>query len=134
MEAAVKAALTFMGNASSQCNVERRTLILEEYNKDLVAFGQDSDLFSSATTTLFGLSFPEKAVEHLTQLKTLRQARGAGSKTSQGYSKAPSHYTQRGGRTKTILRRQNSLPYSRGGTSSRGRGSATYSQRAKPNK
>ena len=96
VEAAVKAALTFMGNASSQCNIERRTLILEEYNKDLVAFGQDSHLFSSATTTLFGPSFPEKAVEHLTQLKTLHQARGAGSKVSQGFSKAPSQYTQRG--------------------------------------
>jgi len=72
VKAAVKAALTFMVNASSQCNIERRTLVLEKYN--LVAFGQDSDLFSSATTILFGLSFPEKAVERLTQLKTFRQA------------------------------------------------------------
>jgi len=70
-----------MGNASSQCNIKRRTLVLEEY---LVAFGQDSDLFSSATKTLFGPSFPEKAVEHLTQLKTLRQAQGGGPKASQG--------------------------------------------------
>ena len=113
MEAAVKTILTFMGNASSQCNVERKTLILEEYYKDFVAFGQDSDLFSSATTTLFGPSFPEKVVEHLTQLKTLCQTQSAGSKVSQEFFKAFSQYTQQGGRTKTILRQQNSLPYSR---------------------
>ena len=87
VEAALKAALTFLGIASSQCNVERRTLILEEYNKDL---GQDFNQFPSATTTLFGPSFQEKAVEHLTQLKTLCQARGAGSKASQGFPRPPS--------------------------------------------
>ena len=134
VEAAVKAALTFLGNASSQCNTDRRSAVLEEYNKDLMSFGQDSDLFSSATNTLFGPSFPEKAVEHLTQLKTLRQARGTGSKMNQGFSKAPSHYSQRGGRSKAVIRRQNSQPYSKGGSSSRGKAPASFSQRAKPNK
>jgi len=63
MEAVVRAALTFLGNASSQCNTDRRLAILEEYNKDVVSFGQDSDLFSSAIDTLLGPSFTGKAVE-----------------------------------------------------------------------
>ena len=76
MEDAVKAALTFVGNASSQCTSLRRTGILEEYNKDLMSFGQESgELFASATNTLFGPSFPEKAAERIKQLQTLRQAR-----------------------------------------------------------
>ena len=65
IEAAVKAALSLMGSASSHCNALRRTTVLEEYNKDLVSFAQDSDLFTSATMMLFGPSFPERAVEHL---------------------------------------------------------------------
>ena len=42
--------------------------MLEECNKDLVSFAQDSDLFVLATATLFGPSFPEKSVEHLFKL------------------------------------------------------------------
>ena len=123
VEAAVKAALTLMGNASSHCNAERRTLVLEEYNKDLVSFGQDSELYSSAATTLFGPSFPEKAVEHLKQLHTLRQARGT-PKTTQGFNKPLQRYSssQRGGRTGALQRRHMTQPYSRGSNSSRGRG------------
>ena len=70
------------GNASSHCTALRRTNVLDEYNKDLLSFGQDSELFTSATT-LFGPSFPEKAVEHLKQLHTLRQA-GKAPEFSQG--------------------------------------------------
>ena len=98
VEGAVKAALTFMGNASSQCTSLRRVGILEEYNKDLVSFSQESDdLFASATSTLFGPSFAEKAAEHLKQLQTLRRAKGGNGKNNQGFSKAPPHYAQRGG-------------------------------------
>ena len=98
MEGAVKAALTFIGNASSQYTSLRRVGILEEYNKDLVSFSQESEnLFSSATGTLFGPSFAEKAADHLKQLQTLRRAKGVNSKGSQGFSKAPLHYqVQRG--------------------------------------
>ena len=117
MEGAVKAALTFMGNASSQCTSLRRVGILEEYNKDLVSFSQESeDLFASATGTLFGPSFAEKAAEHLKQLQTLRRAKGSGSKSSQGFLKAPPHYAQwgGGGKSYTLQRRQGNQPYSRG--------------------
>jgi len=60
VEAAVKTALNLMGNASSHCTALRRTNVLEEYNKDLVSFGQDSEFFISATATLFGSSFPKR--------------------------------------------------------------------------
>lgn len=55
VEGAAKAALTFMGSTSSQCTSLRRVGILEIYNKDLISFSQESeDLFTSATSTLFG--------------------------------------------------------------------------------
>jgi len=53
VEAAVIASLSLMGNASSHCTALRRTNVFEEYNKDLVSFGQGSEPFTSATTTLF---------------------------------------------------------------------------------
>ena len=128
VEAAVKAALNLIGSASCHCNTLRRTTVLEEYNKDLVSFAQDSDLFTSATTTLFGPSFPEKAVEHLKQLQTLRQARTTPKTViSQGFAQAQPRYAQRGGRANYLQRRQSSQPYSRGGYS-RGRGAASASQ------
>ena len=89
VEGAVKAALTFLGNASSQCTSLRRVGILQEYNKDLISFCQESqDLFASTSGMLFGPSFAEKASEHLKQIQTLRQARGA-NKSGQVFPKAP---------------------------------------------
>ena len=90
VEDAVKAALNFLGNASSQCTSLRRTGILREYNKDLVSYGLESnELFSSATTTLLGPAFPEKAAAHLQQMQTLRNSRAAVSKVKQGFQRAP---------------------------------------------
>ena len=43
VESAIKAALNFLGNASSQCTSLRRTGILREYNKDLVSYGLESN-------------------------------------------------------------------------------------------
>ena len=77
VEGTVKA-LIFLGNASSQCTSLRRVGILEEYNKGLISFCQESqDLFASTSGMLFGSSFTEKASEHLKQIQTLRQAKGA---------------------------------------------------------
>ena len=94
MEGEVKAALIFIGNASSQCTALHRTGILEEC-KDLVSFSQKSgELFAFAINTLFGPSFPEKAGE---QLQTLQQARGGGTnEPNQVFSKVPPRYTQQG--------------------------------------
>ena len=112
VEGAVKAALTFLGNTSAQCNSLRRTNILREYNKDLVSFGLES--VSSATTSLFGPEFPQKAAAHLQQMETLRRA----AKPKQVFYKAPSHFAQRGGKSYSLQRRHN--PYNKGGNRSRG--------------
>ena len=75
VENAVKAALTFLGNASSRCISIRRQGVLQDYNKDLMSFAAESDeLFSSATKTLLGPAFPEKAAAHLRQMQTLRNS------------------------------------------------------------
>ena len=43
---------------------------MEEYNKDLISFCQESqDLFDSTSGMLFGPSFAEKASEHLKQIR-----------------------------------------------------------------
>ena len=128
VEGAVKAVLTFLGNASSQCTTLRRIGILRDYNKDLVSYGTESDeLFSSATTTLLGPTFPEKAAAHLQQMQTLRSARCSfPSKPKQSFRKAPSQYTQRGGKQYNLQRRQ--YPYPRGG---RSHGTSTVNQKSK---
>ena len=65
VEGTVKAALTFLGNASSQCTSLRRVGILEEYNKDLIFCQESQDLFALTSGMLFGPSFAEKASEHM---------------------------------------------------------------------
>ena len=69
VESAVKAALTFLGNASSHFTSIQRQGVLQDYNKDLMSFAAESDeLFCSATKTLLGPAFPEKASAHLRQM------------------------------------------------------------------
>ena len=76
VESAVKAALTFLGNASSHCTSIQMQGILQDYNKDLMSFAAESDeLFSSVTKTLLGYAFPEKAAAHLQQMQTLRNSK-----------------------------------------------------------
>ena len=116
MESAVKAALTFLGNASSQCTTLRRVNILEEYNKDLISFSQESeDLFDSAKGTLFGPSFAEKAAEHLKQLQTLGEQKGVMAKAIRVFPKPPPSITLSGGKTYMLQRCQgNYQPYPKG--------------------
>ena len=123
VEQAVRAALSFLGNASSRCTSQRRLGILSEYNRDLVSFATESnELFSSATTTLFGPSFPEKAAAHIKQMQTLRNSRlPANPPKSQGFSKAPSYPTQRGSKYSYKVQRRHQ-PYPRGG---KGRGGSS---------
>ena len=76
VESAVKAALTFLGNASSHCTSIQMQGILQDYNKDLMSFAAESDeLLSSVTKTLLGYAFPEKAAAHLQQMQTLRNSK-----------------------------------------------------------
>ena len=116
VETSVKAALSFLGNASHRCTSIRRQGVLQDYNKDLVSYAAESDeLFSSATKTLLGPAFPEKAANHLRQMQTLREAKSevAPKQKQQGFQKAPSRYHQRGGKSYSLQRRHQ--PYSRGG-------------------
>ena len=77
VESAVKASLTLLRNVSHRCTSIRRQGVLQDYNKDLVSYATESDeLFSSATKTLLGLAFPEKAATHLHQMKTSRGRKG----------------------------------------------------------
>jgi len=100
VEAALKAALSFLGNAS-HCYISIwRQGVLQDYKKDLVSFTAEyNELFSSATKTLLGSVFPEKAATHLHQMKTLRDAKSevTPKQKQQGFQKAPSHYHQHGG-------------------------------------
>ena len=116
VETAVKAALSFLGNASHRCTSIRRQGVLQDYNKDLVSYALETDdLFSSATKTLLGPAFPEKAATHLRQMKTLRESKSevTSKQKQQNFQKAPSHYHQRGGKSYNLQRRHQ--PYSRGG-------------------
>ena len=97
IEDAVKAALNFHGNASSQCTSLRRTGILRECNKDLVSYGLESnEFFSSATTTLLEPAFPEKAAAHFQQMQILRNSQATASKVKEGFQRAP-HTRHSGG-------------------------------------
>jgi len=89
VETSVKAALSFQGNASRCCTSIRRQGVLQEYNK--VSYTAEFDgLFSSATKTLLGPAFPEKAANHLLQMQTLREAKSevAPKQKQQGFQKA----------------------------------------------
>ena len=75
MEGAVKAALTFIGNASSQCTSLRRTGILEEYNRDLVSFGQVYPAKASSCPTILqrrskGPGSPLKSTDQVQMTRT----------------------------------------------------------------
>ena len=117
VESAVKATLTFLGNASSRSTSIRRQGVLQDYNKDLMSFASESDeLFGSATKTLLGPAFPEKASAHLRQMQTLRNSKisnVAPKSKQQGFQRAPSQYSRRGGKSYSLQRRHQ--PYSRGG-------------------
>ena len=80
VESVVKVALTLLGNTSHWCtSIRRQGVLLQDYNKDLVSYAAESDeLFSSATKTLLGPAFPEKAATHLHQMKTLRDSKASG--------------------------------------------------------
>ena len=119
MEGAVKGALTFVGNASLQCTSLCQTRILEEYNKDLVSFRQESaELFASAANILFGPSFPEKAAKHIKQLQTLHKLRAVVVSLTRFSPRPPHGYTQQGGQVQpakvssrpTILQRRSKRP------------------------
>ena len=119
MEGAVKASLTFIGNASSQYTALLRTGILEEYNKDLVSFSQESgELFAFATNTLFGPSFPENAASTSSSSKLCDELVAVAAQVDPTrFSQRYPHVTHSGGQ---ILHPSEKRPYYRGGARGRG--------------
>lgn len=78
-----------LGNTSSQCASLRRVDILEEYNKDLVSFSQESEDFClSSKYTFWAILYWEssKASEAVPDSQT---SKGSSSKSSQGFSRPP---------------------------------------------
>ena len=74
--AAVEAAITFLGNASTQTANLRRQRIMEDINKDLVPYTMEQEThFTAQVPMLFGLEFMKNATEHWDQVKALRRMR-----------------------------------------------------------
>jgi len=66
---AIKAVITLLGNASTQCSILWRTKVLEEYNKQLLAE------FKAAVPQLSGQTFAKDASDYLDQLATICKAK-----------------------------------------------------------
>ena len=132
VEERVKAAITLLGNASSQLSALRRLKVIEEYDKDLMSFCQSFKNYQSEAPALFGAEFREKALQHLTQVRELRKAK---SSKPQSFYKAPfqGHNGNRGGRRNNYPLQRRYSPYnSRGGHSSQmGRGGHNLKTKSK---
>ena len=74
--ATLEAAMTFIGNASTQMANLRRQRIMEDINKDLVPFTMEQEThFTAQAPMLFGPEFMKNATEHWDQVKALRRMR-----------------------------------------------------------
>ena len=67
---AVENAIELLGNASSQMSSLRRTQVLQEYNKKLVAWTQHR---RASSLRLFGQNFPRDITEYLDQVASPRR-------------------------------------------------------------
>ena len=87
LSSALEAALTFLGNASTQtCNLQRLKL-MEDINKDLVGYTMEQEEhFTAQAPMLFGNEFMKNATEHWEQVKSLRKMRERPS--TSGFQKA----------------------------------------------
>ena len=86
---AVESAITLLGNASTQMSALRHQRVLEEYNKDLLSFAQESEAeFVKAAPQLLGTKFPGEAAEHISQLEALRKAKSTNSSSGSFFGRA----------------------------------------------
>ena len=105
LTSALEADLTFLGNASTQTSNLRRLKLMEDINKDLVAYTtEQEEHFTAQAPMLFGNEFMKNATEHWEQVKALRKMRDCPS--TPGFQKAYS----RPGRKKVAVRR---TPYNK---------------------
>ena len=71
---ALEAALTFLGNASTQTFNLRHIKLMEDINKDLVLYTMDQEEhFTAQTPMLFRNKFMKNATEHWEQVKALQK-------------------------------------------------------------
>ena len=92
--AALEAALTFLGNASTQTSNLKRLKLMEDINKDLVPYIMDQEEhFIAQAPMLFGNHFIKNATEHWEQVRALRKMRGRPS--TSGFQKAYSRPEKR---------------------------------------
>ena len=102
---ALEAALTFLGNASTQTSNLRRVKLMEDINKELVTYTTDQeDHFNAQAPMLFGNEFMKNAIEHWEQVKALRKMQDRPS-TSSSFQRSYS----RPGKKKAVRR----APYSK---------------------
>ena len=73
---AVEMAITLLVNASNKLSLMRRTRVLEEYNKELVAFAVENERnWAVAAPRLFGPNFLKEAADHLQTLQMVRKVK-----------------------------------------------------------
>jgi len=88
----VKDAIRLLDNASSQISLLRRAQVLQEYNKELVAWAQHrEDKFIEEVPALFGQNFPRDVTEYLDQVASLKKAKVAVNPSCLGFYKPYAH-------------------------------------------
>ena len=90
----VETAITLIANASNKISLMRRTIVLEEYNKELVTFASAGERdWTSAAPRLFGPNFLKEAADYLQHFQLIRKVK----QPSQGFRQPPSRGQQGGG-------------------------------------
>ena len=93
---AVETAITLLANASNKLSLMRRTRVLEEYNKELVAFAAEKERnWAVAAPRLFGPNFLKEAADHLQTLQMVRKVKQPQSQ--QNFRQLPPSGSARGG-------------------------------------
>lgn len=92
---AVETAITLLANASNKLSLMRRARILEEYNKELVAFAAEKERnWTAAAPRLFGPNFLKEAADHLQHLQLVRKVK---QPQQQNFRPPPPSGSARGG-------------------------------------
>ena len=86
---ALEAALTFLGNASTQTSSHRHVKLMEDVNKELVTYTtEQEEHFIAQVPMLFGNEFMKNATEHWEQAKALHKMRDCPLTSTLGFQKS----------------------------------------------
>ena len=94
---AAKAAITLLGNASSDVSREIRRKVILSLNKRVHSLAEDEEIFEGAAPLLLGSIFETKMKAHLESLKCLSTFKDRGDRDQQGFRRGHSQYPPRGG-------------------------------------